>query len=126
MFCCEGKFYLVYLFHALIPISLGGCRNDGFILSEREERPGWRMDAIEWFIDTFCSEANSSDAIDCEPPLYSFHERRVGWGKETGYCPMFDCRWSIHPEIIRTKGYGFVWVSGAGNAMKFNEKMQET
>ena len=62
MFCCEGKFYLVYLFHALIPISLGGCRNDGFILS----------------------------------------------------------------EIIRTKGYGFVWVSGAGNAMKFNEKMQET
>gem|GEM_PF-773359 len=47
MFCCEGKFYLVYLFHALIPISLGGCRNDGFILSEREERPGWRMDAIE-------------------------------------------------------------------------------
>ena len=81
MFCCEGKFYLVYLFHALIPISLGGCRDDGFILSEREERPGWRMDAIEWFIDTFCSEANSSDAIDCKPPLYFMKGALVGGKK---------------------------------------------
>lgn len=41
-------------------------------------------------------------------------------------CEKCTIEFPDYTEIIRTKGYGFVWVSGAGNAMKFNEKMQET
>ncbi len=78
-------------------------------------------------MDTLWGEANSSDAIDCESPLYRFQKRHIGLeGKEwvAARCPIADDR--SDPEIIRTKGYGFIWVSGAENAMKFNEKMQET
>ena len=97
---------------------------DLFYRSERSDRDGAWMRSND-SLTLFVVRRIAAMPLIANP-LYSFHERRVGWGKETGYCPMFDCRWSIHPEIIRTKGYGFVWVSGAGNAMKFNEKMQET
>ena len=93
---------------------------DLFYRSERSDRDGAWMRSND-SLTLFVVRRIAAMPLIANPRCIAFMKGALVGGKKRAIV-----RWSIHPEIIRTKGYGFVWVSGAGNAMKFNEKMQET
>ena len=91
---------------------------DLFYRSERSDRDGAWMRSND-SLTLFVVRRIAAMPLIANPRCIAFMKGALVGGKKRAIvrCSIADGR---------TKGYGFVWVSGAGNAMKFNEKMQET